>query len=93
MKIKSRPVSAIKAPLRTSPYLSKRPKLTLCNPEAPSKHITTYVVIVDAAKTTAMIASCPGPYLAAAKNAGIPSTIGDEPMIRSNAVRDDVLCV
>jgi hypothetical protein len=33
----------------------------------------------------------PTPYLPAAKKAGMPSTIGDDPRIKSNAVRAVVL--
>jgi hypothetical protein len=42
------------------------------------------------ANTTAMMRITVGPYLPAAKKAGIPSIIGDEPKMRSSAVRDDV---
>ena len=48
---------------------------------------TTYVAIVEAAKTTAMTASSDIPYVDAAKNAGIPSTIGDDPRMSKSAVR------
>ncbi len=38
-------------------------------------------------KTTAMITSNCGWYVDAARNAGIPSIIGDDPKIKSKAVR------
>src|SRR5689334_18730554 len=52
----------------------------------------TYVEIVETAKTADMSAMSPGPYLDAAKKAGMPSTIGDDPRMSSKAVRDDVAC-
>ena len=43
------------------------------------------------ANTAAIGMISPSPYFAAAKNAGMPSTIGDEPRISSSAVRAVVL--
>ena len=47
------------------------------------------MAIVETANTSAMIANCRTPYLEAAKNAGMPSIIGDDPRININAIRDD----
>ena len=44
-------------------------------------------------KTTAMSAITAMPKWLAAKNAGMPSTIGEEPRIKSNAIRAPVLCL
>ena len=44
-----------------------------------------------AANTTAIALMTPTPYFPAAKKAGIPSIIGDDPRINSNAVRAVVL--
>ena len=43
-------------------------------------------------KTTDITVIRPTPYLLAAKNAGMPSTIGDDPRINSKVVRPDFLC-
>ena len=76
-------------PLNTSPYRSTGPRLTRDSPSRPSKTSATYVAIVETANTSAMIANCRTPYLEAAKNAGMPSIIGDDPRININAIRDD----
>ena len=44
------------------------------------------------AKTTDMTMMRPTPNRLAAKKAGMPSTMGDEPRINNNAVRAVVLC-
>ncbi len=54
--------------------------------------IITYVVIVAKAKTTAMVASNASPLVEAAKNAGMPSIIGDDPRMSNKAVRPARAC-
>ena len=64
--------------------------LSCWSPLADATHSPTYVAIVDSAKTADMSAMSPGPNRDAAKNAGMPSTIGDDPRMSNSAVLEDV---
>ncbi len=87
---KTTPSKAINPPLRTSPYRSMGPRFTFWALCADATQTIAYVAIVEKAKTSAIASKSPVPYRLAAKNAGMPSTMGDEPTISSSAVRADV---